>query len=550
MKDKIIKIFVIGVVLVVLFIEAGLLVSIFASKEFTTVIFSSALVAVLSLGAVCLITFPLFDRILSPMTVLVKKVKGYCGEGHIEEEKGEIAYIDHACSQMISSLGSFSQSNSFLQKFQEILSSGVTTSDLLEAARNGLRSIQYIDSAALLLISGDKKKATIYPLFPEGLAERRDIPLDEEGTSIREIRLKEAVFKKSLLGGKKFEEVEKIFFQQGSRGVILVPIEYRGAFFGVIGAAAKRDEMLLKGAIRLIQSITGLIALKAAHLRVTDELRVKEDRLIEYKQVDRGKAKDQMDELRQTYNQVVQSSKMASLGQLSAGVAHELNNPIGGILGYVQLILSRLKSSTPSQDVIDTSIRYLEMVEKESKRCQWIISNLLNFSRKSSEEMEEINIQDVIENTVSMMEFQLSQKNMKVSAAFSPEGLRKINGNANQLQQVFTNLIQNAQDAMGENGVIKVTALNKSDTRYRPPLEYVEVRVSDSGSGISKENLANIFDPFFTSKVGRSGTGLGLSITHTIVQAHRGTVAAESEEGKGTTFILSFPIVKSKEPKK
>lgn len=139
LKDKIIKIFVIGVVLVVLFIEAGLLVSIFASKEFTTVIFSSALVAVLSLGAVCLITFPLFDRILSPMTVLVKKVKGYCGEGHIEEEKGEIAYIDHACSQMISSLGSFSQSNSFLQKFQEILSSGVTTSDLLEAARNGLR---------------------------------------------------------------------------------------------------------------------------------------------------------------------------------------------------------------------------------------------------------------------------------------------------------------------------------------------------------------------------------------------------------------------------
>ncbi|MFC1577371.1 sensor histidine kinase, partial [Candidatus Omnitrophota bacterium] len=204
----------------------------------------------------------------------------------------------------------------------------------------------------------------------------------------------------------------------------------------------------------------------------------------------------------------------------------------------------KLKDSSPSQEIVDLSVKYLEMVEKESKRCQWIISNLLNFSRKPTDEMEGVSLKDVVDSTVSMLEYQLSQKNVRVEAVFPPEGLKPVKGNANQLQQVFTNLVQNAQDAMLSGGKIKIVGENKQDKKYRPPFEYVEVRVSDAGSGISKESIDKIFDPFYTSKVGKSGTGLGLSITHTIVSNHRGTIKVESEEGKGTTFVISIPALK------
>jgi len=546
LKGRCSRVLIITAFIVVLTINAGLLVSIFLSKNFAVVIFTSLIMTVIGLAATFLICLPMLDSLFSPLMSVLNKMKDFASTHGIPVAEDEAVFIDQAYSQMKRSLDDFARSNSYLQKFVDSVFKASAFGDIAKAADDGVRAVkENIDAALLLLISQDRTKATVYPLFPEDICEKTDYVLGAGGIELRTLRIKTSYQRRDLSGQLNTNMLENVFSGKEYRSSIMVPIVSEGLFLGIIGAAVKEgDPRALKAAIHPLESVAGLLAVKLAYFKSSAKLSQTEERLIDFKHVEKKKIEDQMKELKEAYNQVVQASKMASLGQLSAGVAHELNNPIGGILGYIQLVLNKLKSSSPSQEAIATSVRYLEMVEKESKRCQWIISNLLNFSRKPDQEMVPVNVQDVIENTISMLEYQMSQKNVKVSVSFPPEGLKPVKGNGNQLQQVFTNLVTNAQDAMLEGGTVKIVGLNKQDTRYRTPFEYVEVSVSDTGHGISKENITKIFDPFFTSKIGKSGTGLGLSITHTIINAHKGTIRVESEEGKGTTFIVSLPAFK------
>ena len=221
-----------------------------------------------------------------------------------------------------------------------------------------------------------------------------------------------------------------------------------------------------------------------------------------------------------------QSEKLSSIGLLAAGVAHEVNTPLTGVSSYTQMLLGMIPETDPKHAL-------LQKMQRQTDRASNIVGNLLNFSRTGNiVESSEIDVNKLLDDTLQLLEPQLRKSNVEiVKDYFSTPP--KIFGNGGKLQQVFTNLVLNARDAMLSGGRITfVTSMSDGE---------VNIEVSDTGEGISEENLTKIFDPFFTTKGVGNGTGLGLAVSYGIVQEHAGTIEVKSEYGNGTTFKLSFP---------
>ena len=223
---------------------------------------------------------------------------------------------------------------------------------------------------------------------------------------------------------------------------------------------------------------------------------------------------------------LIQSEKMAAFGQLGAGIAHEVKNPLAGILGYAQLALRKVDAESPIA-------RQLSIIEKETKRCKAIIENLLRFSRQEKATFGPIDLHTIAEDAMAIVDHQLSLNRVKLQKEFAVD-LPPINGNANQIQQVLINLMINAQQAMPSGGTLKITTRRMTDA--------VEIAVADTGGGIPLEIQQRIFEPFFTTKPVGQGTGLGLSVSYGIVRDHGGQIRLESVLDVGTTFLLTFPI--------
>ena len=237
--------------------------------------------------------------------------------------------------------------------------------------------------------------------------------------------------------------------------------------------------------------------------------------------------------LKDAEGQLVQSEKMAAFGQLGAGVAHEVKNPLAGILGLVQL-MRRTQYDVPMLN------ENLETVEKETRRCRAIIDNLLRFARQEKVGLGPVDIGTVVNDAVAIMRHQLALSEVTL-VQLVPASLPKVQGNANQLQQVLMNLMLNAQQAMnGSPGEVLVEVSPWIGGR-------VEIRVRDNGPGIPKHIQQRIFEPFFTTKPSGQGTGLGLSVSYGIVQEHNGVIRVISEPGQGTTFEIELPTAASVE---
>jgi two-component system NtrC family sensor kinase len=239
------------------------------------------------------------------------------------------------------------------------------------------------------------------------------------------------------------------------------------------------------------------------------------------------KVEQRTEELSKMQARVAQSERLASLGLLAAGVAHEINNPLGGILALTALTLEDVKADDPNRE-------NLEVVVKQAQRCRDIVKGLLEFSRHSEANPELADLNRILQDTLALVAKQAQFLNVNVVRNWDPQ-LPPVMGDKSQLEQVFTNMLVNAAQAMEEKGTITLT------TRYNPGDKSVEVLISDTGHGIPPEKLPHIFDPFFTTKGSGQGTGLGLSIAYGIITSHQGSISVESEVGRGSTFKISLP---------
>jgi two-component system NtrC family sensor kinase len=277
--------------------------------------------------------------------------------------------------------------------------------------------------------------------------------------------------------------------------------------------------------------------------------------------------------LKQAQEELIRTEKLASIGRFAAGVAHEVGNPLGAILGYTSILEKEGVDREESKD-------YLKRIEKEIGRINRIVRELLDFARPSKFEVREVEINKVIENTLSLLSYQKNFINIETQLKLQPD-LPMIKGDEPQLSQVLINIILNAIDGMPKGGTLKIHTeeyvvedvfpsrfplpyaprrrgdpvesdyfyMRKPDpistlfTKFSKGDRLVKIQITDTGIGIKKEDLERIFDPFFTTKAPDKGTGLGLSISLRIVESMGGEIKVESEVGKGTTFQVYFPAV-------
>jgi PAS domain S-box-containing protein len=235
------------------------------------------------------------------------------------------------------------------------------------------------------------------------------------------------------------------------------------------------------------------------------------------------------EDLEQTHNMLMQSEKMAGLGRLAAGVAHEINNPMSGIMLYANLVREALGDDHPCNEDLGVIIH-------EAERCKVIVADLLEFSHQTTYDMNLIDLNAIVRKTVGVLKNQPLFHNIDVQLALDEE-LLPIYGNSIRLNQVLMNIVVNAAQAMEGNGTIRIAS------RTRAGGDIVEVLISDSGPGIGEDRVEKIFDPFYTTKDPGEGTGLGLSVSYAIVKEHKGTIRVTSPPGEGATFSLRFPAV-------
>lgn len=308
-------------------------------------------------------------------------------------------------------------------------------------------------------------------------------------------------------------------------------------------ARARRKAIIMTGsAMGALFFVLFLIVLKAARI-----INVRTKQLINARDTLENKVEVRTQEIREAYKELqdtqrklIQSEKLASIGTLATGLAHEINNPLASVASCAEGLIERLKTLSDqripqeSKEELKIFPEYLKIISHETYRCKSIISSLLNFSRHSEPKFERVDIHALIHDTLSIIQHQFQSKRQKIQQNLSKEACN-VMGDPQQLKQVFLNLIINSLHATEGSGDVSLSTCRKQT--------HVQIIFRDSGIGIKPEHLDKIFDPFFTTKPTGKGTGLGLAICYGIIDVHNGRIEAFSEgAGKGATFTISLPL--------
>lgn len=281
--------------------------------------------------------------------------------------------------------------------------------------------------------------------------------------------------------------------------------------------------------------LTDMRMVSLAFNSMLDNLQKASEELQNWSQQLEYKVRKKSEELGQAQNELMNIERIASLGRLSLSVAHEINNPLSGILIYSKLIQKQIQNQEIDPKKKDSILKNLKLIENETKRCGDIVKGLLDFSRKDQNDFEPKNLHIILRETYDLMTHPMKVANISFLSDFSASK-DLIFCSPNQIKQVCIAVLVNAMEAIHENGEIILGTRNPDDSHIR-------IDISDNGSGISQEDLAHIFEPFFSTKEKANGIGLGLAIVHGIVQNHKGKNEVKSERGKGTTFSITLPLL-------
>ena len=302
---------------------------------------------------------------------------------------------------------------------------------------------------------------------------------------------------------------------QDIRSTMSAPVRDKNTLLGIlhIDTAGFRT-VYNQDDLELLRAICNQSAVALENARLYDDLRAAHEALQENQQ------------------QLIESEKLSALGQLASGVAHEINNPMTSILGYTELVAEMLNQPEIAPDDQAACKEYLDIIESEAHRCGAITQTLLQFGRKRPSVVQPTCINEVLVRTLEVARFHLGNS-IEVITRLAPD-IPEISADPHQLQQVFLNLIINARDAMDSHGALTIESTSGPQN--------IRVNITDTGSGMSREQLEQIFTPLYTTKAEGKGTGLGLSVSQEIIEKHHGDISVESVVGKGTTFIVGLPI--------
>lgn len=276
----------------------------------------------------------------------------------------------------------------------------------------------------------------------------------------------------------------------------------------------------------------------SAFNEMLDSLQAATDELQNWSQQLEYKVQKKTEELSEMQNELIHVERIASLGKLSSSVAHEINNPLSGVLTYTKLVHKQLSKLKLDDSEKLPMMKYLKVIEEETKRCGDIVKGLLDFSRKDQLDLKTTNLHKVLREACTLMDHQMKMSNINFFTDFGAAH-DLVHCSENQIKQACIAILLNASEAVSDNGEIIMRTSNPSEVT-------IMIEIIDNGVGIAAEDIPHVFEPFFSAKAKASGIGLGLAIVHGIIQSHKGKVEVESEPGKGTTVSIILPVVKNK----
>ncbi|MBI2252008.1 MAG: response regulator [Armatimonadetes bacterium] len=410
-----------------------------------------------------------------------------------------------------------------LTQLIEMVSKIVDIEELLKLVLRKTSEAVSSQISSIMIVNEDKKTLRIVSAEgPEGV--NKDI-------IGKEININESISGKVVLTGKEILvadiESDNRFSKRndpkyGNGSFVCLPLKARNKVVGVINLAKKADGTTFsENDLQFLMALLNHIAFAVENAKLLDETKHYATNLEDI-------VKKKTTELEKAQQKIIQGEKLSALGELVAGVAHELNNPLTAIVGYTRLLLDSDSSLEIKED--------LDRIFKESSRCIKIVNNLLTFAKMHKQEKREIvSINQLLEETISLRLSQLKAENIKIIKEFD-SALPNTLADSIQLQQVFLNIINNARDALKDyRGDGKITVKTERIDGQ------IKIQFIDDGPGITSEDLNRIFDPFFTSKKAK-GTGLGLSISYGIITKHEGRIYVNSAPGEGADFIIELPV--------
>ncbi|MBT4033421.1 MAG: HAMP domain-containing histidine kinase [Candidatus Marinimicrobia bacterium] len=249
-----------------------------------------------------------------------------------------------------------------------------------------------------------------------------------------------------------------------------------------------------------------------------------------------NKVRTKSEDIARTQNEIYQIERLASLGRLSSSVAHEINNPLAGVLTYAKLVSRILQNPELTEEKKEAVLKHLEMIQSETKRCGNIVKGLLNFSRDGSQKFDEVSVNEVLAETEQLIQHSFQISDVILATDFSATR-DQIRGNGNQIIQACLAVLTNALEAVSPGPDSQVTYRS-----YNPDMEHITIEIKDNGIGISEADQEHIFEPFFSSKKEMSGIGLGLAVTYGILEQHNAKVAVDSAPGAGTSLKFTFEL--------
>jgi signal transduction histidine kinase len=406
-----------------------------------------------------------------------------------------------------------------LNAISKIISSSLNLDEMLSSTLDNILDIPEVDSVSIYLLNAGGKILN--------LAAHKGLSANFiKNPLIRSRKPGNGLLGQTLLDGKPRVVDDtlqpigpdgNLLLEEGFQSTVYIPLTTKGAPIGVMCVFALNPNTFSSEFVEFLTVIGNHIGIAADNVNMHKNI------------------KEAYQDLKEVQEQIVWTEKLASLGKLAATIAHEINNPLAGVLNYIRLIIKQLSRNNFSHEKLEDIFRYLKIMESETARCGDIVKDLLAFARRTKITMESNSIEDIINKTLNLISHELELKELQLKTNITPN-LPKVKCDFKQIQQVLLNLMYNASEAMPNGGMLSITA-----TKANGAQALLEVAISDTGCGISEKDMENIFEPFFTTKEEGKGAGLGLSVVYGIIARHNGTIAVESEPGKGSTFKVRLP---------
>jgi signal transduction histidine kinase len=405
---------------------------------------------------------------------------------------------------------------SALNAIAATVSQSLDLGEILNSTLEKVLEVMRIETGAIALVDEQTKELSfaVHHGFPDGLLHETDsFPLGQ-GLTGRVALSREPILVEAISEEAGLSKMELEMQEEGFRSLACIPLGSKERVLGVMDIASRDFRRFSPQDVELLTTIGNQIGVAIDNARLFRDLN--------------GAYKD----LAEAKAYLFQSAKLSAIGEFAAGIAHEIQNPLTTIIGDTQLLMMDVKPSQPEYES-------LKAIERSGQRASKVIRNLLSFSRREEYELTLMDVNESIDDALSLITYQIERSNVSIIKNLATD-LPPVPGSTHHLEDVWINLLLNARDSIPtkRKGEVRITS------RLDESGKAVQVIVSDNGCGIPEANLEKVFEPFFTTKDVDKGTGLGLYITYKTIDRHNGSIEIDSEEGKGTTVTVTLPIEK------